>query len=291
MAKVLIAGGGPAGLSAALWAHRLGLHAEVVERESHLGGQLRAYSLPVVDLPGFGPDTSESLLHHLQHQVTRFGMSIHLGTSLTDWSGITHVATLSNGSHCLVDRVFYAPGLRSRLLDVPGSELVSDLSVTDFVNDNHRPQSILMIGAGDRAVEGAVRLCEAGHRVTLICRSPGLRARMSYQKRILATPIDVHYSEVVSRIQREGTVLQVELTGMWGASRWEGDAVLVRIGMEPNVNSALAVVQGDIAYPKELGLTVIGDAALNPWERSLVTVFASGMRAMKRLSLQMGDEG
>lgn len=274
MGKVLIAGAGPAGLAAAIWAARLGLEPWVLERSCSLGGQLSSYTLPIVDLPGFGPASAVELTRKLQVDLERLQIRMKYGAEAVSWNGGR--LGLTDGSTLDGETFFYAPGLQPRNLDIPGEDLKSPASMSELATQE--PRRVLVVGGGDRALEGAIRLAEAGHQVTIALRSEEMRARKEYRERLAATAAVVLTNAVPRELDRRGG----HLVMCWehGAS-WEGDQVLVRIGMEPAVHPHLAQVHQDRAFPKALNMAVIGDAALAPWERSLVTSFASAMRAVK----------
>lgn len=285
MARVVVAGAGPAGLAAALWAHRLGLEAVVVERAAAVGGQLHSYSLPIVDLPGFGPASADQLMQHLADELDSRHVPVYCGRSAINWDGAQLFC--ADGTMLPADWLFYAPGLSARTLGVAGEQWVSSVSFSQLI-DASPAQRILIVGAGDRAVEGALRLDNAGHQVTLLARSKTLRARSSYQDQLRQSGVAVLKETEPASIERHGDDLRVCLKGAGApAPWWEGATVLVRIGMQPEVVPALALVNGDLAYARQLNMTVIGDAALMPWERSLVTAFASAMRAVKTFVQRM----
>lgn len=280
--NVVIAGAGPAGLSAALWARRLGADALIVEQGSRSGGQLRLYSLPVVDLPGFGPASSDALAVRLALQVQQSGARILMGHSLVGWDGQT--VRLDDGRRMDADWFFYAPGLRTRGLTISGHQWISARSVSDLIPGPSR--RILMVGAGDRAVEGACRLASAGHFVTLVCRRDTLQARTGFVERLAQSTVEVWYQTVLTGLTQEdpGHVV-AEMQQARRVVTWVGDEVLLRIGMEPDVNASLAFVLHDRAYPAALRMSVIGDAALPAADRSLVAAMADAMQSVKR-SLQ-----
>lgn len=281
MRHVAIVGGGPAGLAAALWARRLGIHAVIFERRSGVGGQLSTYSMPVVDLPGFPTGPASALTEQLSTAVERVDVPIETGREAVSWDG-THLR-FRDGTHTTVDWLFYAPGLRSRRLGISGEDLAYSGSMSDLASQpGHR--KVLVVGAGDRAVEGAIRLAQAGHDVTVLSRSRNLRARLPYQQQLSETRAVVWREVEADTIEgvAEGRLrARLKGAGTSAASGWEGSEIVVRIGMEPDVLPNIATVRGDQAYARALRMTIVGDAALDPWERSLATVFASSMRAVK----------
>lgn len=274
MGRILIAGAGPAGLAAAVWAVRVGLEPWVLERSTEVGGQLSSYTLPIVDLPGFGPAPASELIHHFRRELDRIQVRVQYGAGVESWDGERLI--LQDGSTLRGETFFYAPGLRSRMLGIPGEELTSAASMSELARQ--APGRVLVVGGGDRAVEGAIRLAEAGHQVTVALRSEKMRARREYRERLDKTSAVVLTNVSPRRLDWGSGHLIMS----WEQGKaWEGDQVLVRIGMEPAVHPSIALVHQDRAFPRMLNMAVIGDAALASWERSLVTSFASAMRAVK----------
>ncbi len=283
---VVIAGAGPAGLAAALWADRLGIRPLLMEAEDRPGGQLLSYSLPVVDLPGFQAAPASALIDTLVQQLRDLDAEPHLGMSVVDWDG-TEIRLGDPLLTIKADWFFYAPGLRPRVLHIPGRKWISTESVSEIIEGP--PGTVLVVGAGDRAVEGAIRLSEHGHQVTLLCRSEELRARREFRERLLSTSVHVARNTRLIRIEESGRGRRAWIEGSDGVQEWEGERVLVRIGMEPRVLPSLAAVHDGVAYPQRLRMSIVGDAALPVPDRSLVAAMASSMRAVKAALHQLGE--
>lgn len=274
--RVTVIGGGPSGIAAALWARRLDLAVVLVERDHQLGGQLTTYTLPIVDLPGISPIAADDLIKRLSGQLEEQEVTVELGCWPIDYQGSE--LFMADGRHWETHWVFYAPGLKVRRLGVPGEEFLSSASISEMTEWS--PATVMVVGGGDRAVEGAIRLTEAGHRVTLVVRSSSLRARLSYQQELRRRGVQVWFDALVKRIEPDdakGLRVQLQIQGQTVAqhTHW----AIVRIGMEPNASPF---------WSQKGRLTMIGDAVLESWERSLLTAFSSGMRAVKRY-VQFGD--
>lgn len=283
MGRAVIVGAGPAGLAAAIWALRLGWDSVIVERATVAGGQLRTYSLPVVDLPGFGPAPASALIEQLVQQVNNLGVPIYWNSPAEHWDGA--VLRCQDGLAIRADWLFFAPGLRPRRLAITGEELVYPGSVSELAQGS-RPQRILVVGGGDRAVEGALRLAAARHDVTLLVRSEALKARQSYQASLQRSAVRVLARTRLVKLMRDDNKIRAALATGEQVGEWIGDNVIVRIGMEPDAGPYWVRVADDRAEAALPRMTVIGDAAHQPWERSLVTAFSSAMRAVKECVLR-----
>jgi thioredoxin reductase (NADPH) len=279
---VAIVGGGPAGISAAIWCRRLGLNPTIYERETRLGGQLQQISLPIVDLPGQPEISASQVLHGLIAHIERMSIPVLLHTYVLGWSGKT--IALQDGRTLPVDRVIYAPGLKNRRLDIPGQEWVSNASTGEILNARRSP--ILVVGGGDRALEAACRLAEADLHVVLVHWRKEFSARNQFQERLRSLPVDIFREAQVMEITQGGHGYQVRVcTGSQQERTVTVADILVRIGMEPDVEPGfgIGVPQETVpSHPRD-DLLVVGDATVPPAYRSLVAAYASGMQAAKLL--------
>jgi len=190
-ADLLIVGGGPAGIAAALWGKRLGLDPLLLEAGAHLGGQLlRSYNQSV-DCPGFyglvGTDIAERLTIHLVREGIRFRTS-----ALVTQVDCAARKVIVNETEPFTGRALVlALGVRKRRLGVPGEREFAGRGVsTSATRDKGRyaGREVIIVGGGDGAFEEALILDEAGCRVTLVHRSGTFRARPLYRDRVLTHP-------------------------------------------------------------------------------------------------------
>ncbi len=275
--RVGIIGGGPAGIAAAIWSKRLGLSPELFERTERLGGQLHQISLPVSDIPGQIDVSATSLVAQLSQHLAAFSIPVRYNARVIRCEA--GVLSFADGSVASVDRVLYAPGLRDRRLKIPGEEDLVKRGTGALLS--HRPQgTVLVVGGGDRALEAACRLAEAGIAVTLVHRHHEFRARVEFQQRLAKTTVHVLYDATLQSIVNEGEGARVVIRqhGTAMTPTWF-QAILIRIGMEPDLEPGLTIGRdgGDAQ------VILVGDAATSAPYRSVVEAYASGMRAAKSL--------
>jgi thioredoxin reductase (NADPH) len=283
--RVAVAGGGPAGLAAALWAARLGYEVILLEKGTRLGGQLHQLTLPLIDVPGFTGSAAE-LARRLESQLSQWPVTVYRSTPVVAYDVHTRRVVVDGQAELEAAWLFYAPGLRTRRLQVPGAQDVVDWSVSDYLAAKRDNQAVVVVGGGDRAAEAAVRLAEAGLTVSLVHRGSALSARPSYRARLSALTVRIFYQTVVRAILREPTGYRVEVEGPFGSAFWDVDQVFIRIGMEPAIDDRLARLDGEVAVPAYPGISVIGDAALPSWQHSIVSAWASAMKTVKKWSRQ-----
>ena len=183
---VLIAGGGPAGLTAAIYARRAGLSAVVLEKEPMPGGQM-ATTPDIENMPGFTAIDGFSLSMKMAEQAKELGAEI-AALAATDFH-------LEPGRLRVMEyapkTVVLAMGARRKRLNVPGEDTfagrgVSYCAVCDGNFFKNRP--VAVIGGGNTALEDALHLAALGCDVTLIHRRDGFRGSPPLLERIRQHP-------------------------------------------------------------------------------------------------------
>jgi thioredoxin reductase (NADPH) len=214
MYDVIILGGGPAGLSAALYAGRARLSALLLEKGA-LGGQI-VQSPEIENYPGSLPQESgESLIARLSAQAERFGAERIVDT-ITEVSlaGETKVLTGAKDSYrCRA--LIVTTGAAPVQIGCPGEpefvgQGVSYCATCDapFFEGLH----VYVVGGGDSAVEEALYLTRFARRVTLIHRRDALRAAKCIQERAFAEPkLSFILDSVVTDLRGDGLLERMTL--------------------------------------------------------------------------------
>lgn len=177
---VVIIGGGPAGLAAALYAARAMRKTLVLEKEMP-GGQIATTS-EVEDYPGIlmttGPELSMQLMEHAQH----FGAEVEIGEQVTGvkLDGKVKKIRTESGRTFNTRTVILATGAEPRTLGVPGEDKlrgygVSYCAVCDGPFFRDRP--VAVVGGGDAAFDEALYLTKYASTVYLIHRRDEFRAQ------------------------------------------------------------------------------------------------------------------
>ena len=244
---VVVVGAGPAGLSAALEAKRLGLRASVVEQEQ-LGGALRSFPRQKVvmtapcELPLYGKvklrrTTKESLLELWEEVVRKTELTIETPVKVNgitvDPAGGFSVDTSAGTKR--TQKVLLAIGRRGtpRKLGIPGEQL-EKVTYKCIEPDQYRGTRCLVVGGGDSAVETALLLSrEPGTVVTLAHRGDAFdRVKPdnydALEKAQIASKLDVRLGAAPTEIAAGHVVLR----GKRGTERLANDWVFVCIGGE-----------------------------------------------------------
>jgi len=248
---VVIIGGGPAGLSAAVYSGRAGLSALVIEKNIE-GGQILLTDV-MENYPGCGIIASGELAQRFKEHADHFGTSFDYGEVLKVELAENNfkLVHLDNGKIYKAKVVIIATGASPRRLNVPGeAELtgkgVSYCAVCDgafFTNKN-----VAVVGGGDSAVDEALYLSRIASKVTIIHRRNKLRAVKSLQERAFKNPkIDFIWDTVVKEIKGKDSVETLVLQNVKTDEIKEVpfDGVFIFIGLEPNSKAFKDLVPTD----------------------------------------------
>lgn len=236
---VLVAGGGLAGLTAGLYAARLGRRCLVMT--GHVaGGQLVSIE-KIEGMPGFPEGVAGyDLCPMTQDQAMDAGADCASG----EVSGIVEqeggwLVTTSDGE-VFARAVIVATGGQLKALDVPGEDRLRDKGVGHCASCDApmlRGKVVAVVGGGDAALQEALALAVHAALVVILHRGPELKAQAIWRKRVQAQAnIEVRCNAVVEEILGEHEVSAIRTrdaaTGV--RSDMAIDAVFVYIGLAPN---------------------------------------------------------
>jgi len=243
---VVIVGAGPAGFAATLAAQAAGLRYRTLEQDC-LGGTVARFprrklvltapvELPLVGVVNLRDTSREALLELWRRTERETGIEIRYQEKVTAIEGSAggFVVSSSSGEY-RARAVVLALGRRGspRKLGVPGEDLAKVVYQLGDPAD-YRGQRMLVVGAGDSAIEAAISIADApGTQVTLSCRGDGFpRAKPRNRSQI-----EQYERNGRVRVLRKSQVecideKDVSLFGPEGHERFGNDAVLVCIGGE-----------------------------------------------------------
>jgi thioredoxin reductase (NADPH) len=196
---LIIIGGGPAGLTAALYTAREGIETLVIERAA-LGGQA-ATTQWLDNVPGFSEGISGAdFSAQLRAQAERFGVEFLQAQDVTDLhshENYRHVTT-GDGSKYTASAVLVATGSRYKHLNVPGEEGYIGAGIHFCATCDgpfYKEQPVAVIGGGNSATEESLFLTKFVKKVTLLVRGDELTASKVLQDKVLSHPqIDVRFN-------------------------------------------------------------------------------------------------
>ena len=241
---LIVLGGGPAGLTAALYTAREGIDTLVVERAA-LGGQA-ATTQWLDNVPGFSEGISGAdFSNQLRSQVERFGAELLQAQDVVRIHSHSnyHCLTTSDGSEYSAKTLLIATGSRYRLLNVPGED--------DFIGAGihfcatcdgvfYKGKAVAVVGGGNSATEESLFLTRFVDRVTLLVREPELMASKILQDKVLSHPkIEVLFNVEVQEFKGSGGKLEsvlIKNNVTESEKEIQPDGVFIFIGQKPNTS-------------------------------------------------------
>jgi thioredoxin reductase (NADPH) len=209
---VVIIGGGPAGLTAGLYAARAKMNTLIIEKDK-AGGQI-FLTEEVANYPG-APEkaTGPSLSARMEEQVKEFGAKI-VNDNIIEVKLHDQIKVIVGEKETYEAKtVIIAAGASPRLLDVPGEREFTGRGVSYCATcdaDFFTGLEVFVIGGGDTAVEEAVHLTKFARKVTIIHRRDELRAAKSIQEKAFKNPkINFLWDTVVDEIKGKGLVQSI----------------------------------------------------------------------------------
>jgi thioredoxin reductase (NADPH) len=240
MYDVIILGGGPAGLTAGIYAMRAALKTVLIEKGLP-GGQV-AITKDVENYPGFieigGFELCEKFLQHAKH----YDLEIVEKEAVSTEPGVEyHSVRLIDGTVLRGHVIILAAGGTAQKLRIPGEEENFGKGVSYCATCDgffFRDQIVAVVGGGDTALEDALYLAKITRKVYLIHRRDAFRGSRILQQRVFAEPrIEIVYNTVATEIKANeqgvrGLCLKDTQTGY--EREIATDGVFIFVGFKPN---------------------------------------------------------
>jgi thioredoxin reductase (NADPH) len=303
---LVIVGGGPAGLAAAVYGASEGLRTVMVEREAP-GGQA-GQSSRIENYLGFpGGLSGSDLARRATDQARLLGAELLTVQDVVGLrvEGAGRFVELSGGTTLSANCVLVASGVSYRQLDTPGFAELSGAgvyygaAVTEARSCSN--QDVVVIGGANSAGQAAVHFAENRARVTMLVRGDSLERSMSHYliERIRGLEnIDVRtQSEAIAAEADDGRLSRLRISGPNGDDVVDADACFVFIGASPRTDWLEGVVARD-----EHGFILAGpDVRDDGWplkrdpyllETNVPGVFVAGdvrARSIKRVASAVGE--
>ena len=271
---LIVIGGGPAGLSAALYAAREGIETLIIER-SGIGGQAGTTER-IDNYPGFaqgigGAELADAMREHAE----RFDVEIlpaQTVTSIEAQGDYKMISTESGDTYCSRS-LLLTPGATYRRLNVPGEEDLIGSGIHFCATCDgpfYKGQELLVVGGGNSGVEEGLFLTKFATKVTILEVGERLKASQILQEKAASHPqIEVRLNTTVVEFKGDGKLSSVVIknTATGETEEVTPGAVFVFIGLLPNT-----------AFVKDsVDLDQWGSISTSPtMETSLEGVFAAG---------------
>ena len=285
---IVIIGGGPAGLTAGLYAARSRLNVVLFER-SLPGGQVLVTDW-VDNYPGFpkgisGPD----LVGNMTAQAERFGLVIRndvvMSVDLADPVKRIHLS----GSTISAHTVIIATGASPKKLGIPGEAAFWGKGISACATCDgpfYRDRTVAAVGGGDTAVQESIFLTKFAKKVHLFHRRDHFKAQKILQEQAFSNPkIEIHWNTVVTGVSGLSKIESVHARNVVTGDSLSltVDAFFVWIGIEPDT-----AFLGDALDTDQWGFIRTNDRM----ETSVPGVFAAGdvrSTTVRQIATAVGD--
>ena len=264
---MVIIGGGPAGLTAGIYASRARLDAVLLEKGAY-GGQVLLTS-HIENFPGFpGGIAGFEFADLLNQQVKDFGLKIEYRSVDSITSG-DELLTIQTGEGPILSRTaLIATGAIPNKLDVPGEETFTGRGVSYCATCDgalYKDKTVAVIGGGDAAVEEAIFLTRFASHVHMIHWMDHLQAVPILQEQALANEkISIRWNTSLTEIRgdHEAKELALQEVNTRETDSLPIDGVFIYIGISPQVEFVKDLVKmdkgGSIVTDMRMGTSIPG---------------------------------
>ncbi|WP_019240689.1 MULTISPECIES: FAD-dependent oxidoreductase [Bacillus] len=305
---LLIIGGGPAGLSAGVYAGRAKLKTAIIEK-SDFGGQTSTTS-EIVNYPGIRKTSGPALIEEMRLQNEDFGVEF-IKTEVTDvdFSGEVKIIKTINGE-LKARAIIIATGASARKLGFPGEAEFTGRGVaycSTCDGEFFEGLEVFVIGAGFAAAEEAMYLTRYATKVTIIAREPEFTCAPSIADKVFANDkIEVKFNTEMLEISGEDMIKRARFINNVTKEEWTYEAkeedgtfgVFVFVGYQPKtelfkghieMDRAGYIITNDDMQTNVKGVYAAGD--LRPKSlRQVITAVADGAIAATDAGKYVSEE-
>jgi len=282
---ILIIGGGPAGLNAALYAQRKGFKVAIVSKE--IGGQLHNTStvdnylgIPMTE----GKHLSDTFLKHLE----TLNVPLYLEVSVLSLKKIDRqfMIELDNGVMLKAKTVLLATGGQPRQLGIPGEREFANKGVSycttcdaPFFKDKH----VIVAGGGNSAAEAVIDLSVWAKKITVVHRSQWRADQIILEQLNKLPNVTVHLETQLLRAEGDQSLKRVVVLDKKtnAQSIIDADGLFIQIGLLANSKLVKDLVpltpQGEVMVNQDFmtnlpGLFAAGDVTHHPFKQIVIAV-------------------
>lgn len=238
--EVIVVGGGPAGMSAAIRCAELGIDAILLERDAELGGQLLWTYNTIENYLPFKAKDGRELRDHFLRRVETANVKYLTNAPVAHADLRKKTVTLANGDLYTAKSIIVATGVRRRSLNVPGEAEFRGRGILESgVKDKERVRgkTVVIVGGGDAALENACILSEIAKKVFVVHRRSTFSAQQKFvdavrDRQNVEFVLDSRVTAIVGDARIAAVEIENSVSG--GHSTIPAEAVLIRIGVIPN---------------------------------------------------------
>lgn len=294
---VIIIGGGAAGFSASLWCDDLGLNSLLLESEREFGGQLLWTYNPIENHLGTRANNGRELFEVFLEQMSKRKFINRLQAEVKEVDTEKKCVVLENGESFSAEAIIIATGIRRRKLNVEGEDDFENrgrLKSGKHDKESVKNKTVLIAGGGDAALENALILSETASKIYLAHRRTEFRARAEFIEKVRKLEnVEILFETILTKIIGKERIEKVETKNSKTGeiSELTVDAVLVRVGVEPNTDFLRGKLDLDesgyikinhLCETNLPGIYAIGDVA-NPVAPTVSSAVGMGATAVKSI--------
>lgn len=243
MYDLVIIGGGPAGLTAGIYAQRARLKTVLLEKQM-VGGQI-AVSDVIENYPGFPSISGAGLMEKFEEHARGLGLEIRIDEARNITAdGEVKVIKTTEGE-IRTKSVIMATGASPKRLGVPGEKELTGKGVSYCATCDgpfFRNLKVMVVGGGDTAVKEAVYLSRLAAKVYIVHRRDKFRAEKMHQEKMESTEnIEMLTSHVLREIKSENNLVKaavLEDLKAGGTKEVEIEGVFIFVGINPTTDFA-----------------------------------------------------
>ena len=268
MYDVIIVGGGPAGLTAAIYCARANLKTLVLEKDT-IGGQIASSPL-VENYPGFKSISGGELANNLYEQAEALKVDIELEEVIEIKQGkIKKIITDAGEYETKV--VIIATGSSYRLLGIPNEKELIGHGISFCTSCDgafYKDKVVAVVGGANTAVTNAIYLSNLCKKVYLICREEALQCEKKlYEKVVSKENVIISYNSIVTEIIGMSELEKIRVKEETKEYELKIDGMFIAIGMDAQTDVVISMLQldsekyiiNDECKTSEAGIFVAGD--------------------------------
>lgn len=280
---LIIIGGGPAGLSAAIYAARKLLKTLVISKD--VGGQV-AWTYDIENYLGFSQIDTADLIRKFEEHVERYGIEKIIGREVTslELTGKTKGVITNDGTTYRGKTIVIATGKYPKRLNIPGEKELTGKGVT-YCSTCDAPlfggADVAVVGGGNSALEAVIDLVKVAAKIFLISLTP-LTGDPVHQDKVKRYPnVELFTEYDTTKIVGESVVQGIEIKSLkTGEARvLNVEGVIIEIGLLPNSGLVIDTIatnpQGEIIVDSRCrtgvsGVFACGDVTDVPFKQVIV---------------------
>ncbi len=237
---LIIIGCGPAGMTAGLYAARMGMKTIILEAGICGGRMINVWEIE--NYPGFEKISGGDLTMKMKAQAEKAGVEIREMTPVESFqfSEKTKVAITAEGQEFQAPAIILAMGACDAQLGVPGETQYHGRGISYCATCDgplYRGKTVVVVGGGNTAAMDALFLANIVEKVYLVHRRNELRAEKTYADRLIASSnVEILWDTVLLEVLGDEVVTDVKLHNTKTNRKWTQrvDGVFIAVGCEPN---------------------------------------------------------